>query len=123
VLRGLRGSLRDALLGAHGSGTLTRLAEVGLGFTRTGQLTLDRSALTAALNANPAAVQSLFADASSPSIRSSTTTPMRGASCRTPERGCLMRSPASAGRWTTCRLASPSGKPRCSRNSPRRTRR
>jgi flagellar hook-associated protein 2 len=65
VLRGLHGSLRDALLGAHGSGTLTRLAEVGLGFTRTGQLTLDRSALTAALNANPAAVQSLFADASS----------------------------------------------------------
>jgi flagellar hook-associated protein 2 len=65
VLRGLRGSLRDALLGAHGSGTLTRLAEVGLGFTRTGQLTLDRSALTAALNSNPAAVQSLFADASS----------------------------------------------------------
>ena len=65
VLRGLRGSLRDALLGAHGSGTLTRLAEVGLGFTRTGQLTLDRSALTAALNSNPATVQSLFADASS----------------------------------------------------------
>jgi flagellar hook-associated protein 2 len=52
-------------LGAHGSGTLTRLAEVGLGFTRTGQLTLDRSALTAALNSNPATVQSLFADASS----------------------------------------------------------
>jgi flagellar hook-associated protein 2 len=65
VLRGLRGSLRDALLGAHGTGTLTRLAEVGLGFTRTGQLTLDRSALTAALDSNPAAVQSLFADASS----------------------------------------------------------
>jgi flagellar hook-associated protein 2 len=62
VLRGLRGSLRDALLGAHGTGAVTRLAEVGLGFTRTGQLTLDRSALTAALDANPAAVQALFAD-------------------------------------------------------------
>lgn len=62
VLRGLRGSLRDALLGAHGTGAVTRLAEVGLGFTRTGELTLDRSALTAALDSNPAAVQALFAD-------------------------------------------------------------
>jgi flagellar hook-associated protein 2 len=62
VLRGLRSSLRDALLGAHGTGTFTRLAEVGLGFTRTGQLTLDQSKLTEALNSDPAAVQSLFAD-------------------------------------------------------------
>jgi len=65
VLRGLRSSLRDALLGAHGGGTFTRLAEVGLGFTRTGQLTLDRSALTAALDTDPAALQSLFSDATS----------------------------------------------------------
>jgi flagellar hook-associated protein 2 len=64
VLRGLRGALRNALLGAHGSGAFTRLAEVGLGFTRTGELTLDRSALTSALDANPAALQSLFADPS-----------------------------------------------------------
>jgi flagellar hook-associated protein 2 len=64
VLRGLRGALRNALLGAHGSAAFTRLAEVGLGFTRTGELTLDRSALTSALDANPAALQSLFADTS-----------------------------------------------------------
>jgi flagellar hook-associated protein 2 len=62
VLRGLRSSLRDALLGVHGTGTFTRLAEVGLGFTRTGQLTLDQSKLTDALNSDPQAVQSLFAD-------------------------------------------------------------
>src|SRR5262245_25670914 len=65
VLRGLRSSLRDALLGAHGMGTFTRLAEIGLGFTRTGQLTLDQSQLTEALNTDPAAVQSLFSDATS----------------------------------------------------------
>src|SRR5262249_14161918 len=62
VLRGLRSSLRDALLGAHGTGTFTRLAEIGLGFTRTGQLTLDQDKLTEALDTDPAAVQSLFAD-------------------------------------------------------------
>ena len=64
VLRGLRGALRNALLGAHGSAAFTRLAEVGLGFTRTGELTLDRGALTSALDANPLALQSLFADTS-----------------------------------------------------------
>src|SRR5215475_375889 len=62
VLRGLRSSLRDTLLGAHGTAAFTRLAEVGLGFTRTGQLTLDQDKLTAALDSDPAAVQSLFAD-------------------------------------------------------------
>lgn len=62
VLRGLRSSLTDALLGAHGTGTFTRLAEIGLGFTRTGQLTLDQSQLTDALNSDPASVQSLLAD-------------------------------------------------------------
>jgi flagellar hook-associated protein 2 len=62
VLRGLRSSLRNALLGAHGSAAFTRLAEVGIGFTRTGELTLDQEALTSALSSNPGAVQSLFAD-------------------------------------------------------------
>src|SRR5215813_1512812 len=42
VLRGLRSSLRNTLLGTHGSGTLTRLAEAGIGFTRTGELKFDR---------------------------------------------------------------------------------
>jgi flagellar hook-associated protein 2 len=62
VLRGLRSSLRDTLLGAHGTEAFTRLAEIGLGFTRTGQLTLDQDKLTEALDSDPAAVQSLFAN-------------------------------------------------------------
>jgi flagellar hook-associated protein 2 len=63
LLRGLHNSLRNALTGAHGTGPYTRLAEVGIGFTRTGELTLDRTALAAALQADPSAVQSLFANA------------------------------------------------------------
>jgi flagellar hook-associated protein 2 len=70
VLRGLRSSLRDALLGAHGTGTFTRLAEIGLGFTRTGQLTLDQDKLTEALDTDPAAVQSLLADGTTGSFGS-----------------------------------------------------
>jgi len=62
VLRGLRNALRNTLLGTHGSGSLTRLAEVGIGFTRTGELTFDRTAFTAALDSDPAEVQSLFTD-------------------------------------------------------------
>src|SRR5262245_2323992 len=62
VLRGLRNALRNTLLGTHGSGTLTRLAEAGIGFTRTGELTFDRTVFTTALNSDPAAVQSLFTD-------------------------------------------------------------
>jgi flagellar hook-associated protein 2 len=62
VLRGLRNALRNTLLGTHGSGALMRLAEAGIGFTRTGELKFDRTAFTAALNADPAAVQSLFTD-------------------------------------------------------------
>ena len=65
MLRGLRHSLRDAVLGSHGSAAFTRLAEVGVGFTRTGELTLDRTALTAALASNAGSVQTLFADATS----------------------------------------------------------
>jgi flagellar hook-associated protein 2 len=64
LLRGLRNSLRDALTGSHGSGAYTRLAEIGIGFTRTGELSLDSGKLTEALAADPAAVQALFSDAS-----------------------------------------------------------
>ena len=64
LLRGLRRSIQDVLMGAHGSGSYTRLAEVGIGFSRTGELQLDRTALSAALSEDPSAVQSLFADGS-----------------------------------------------------------
>jgi flagellar hook-associated protein 2 len=60
LLRALRGELRNALTGAHGTAAFTHLAEIGLGFNRTGQLTFDRAAFSAALTTNPAAVQTLF---------------------------------------------------------------
>ncbi len=63
LLRGLRTTLRQALTDAHGSGAYTRLAEIGLGFTRTGEMKLDRDAFTAAVETDAAAVQQLFADA------------------------------------------------------------
>jgi len=61
VLRELRDALRSALLGAYGSGTFTHLAEVGLGFDRNGNLTLDTTALNDALGRDPASVTALFA--------------------------------------------------------------
>ncbi len=63
LLRALRSELRNTLVAAHGTGAFTHLSEVGLGFNRTGQLTFDRAAFADALKANPAAVETLFADA------------------------------------------------------------
>jgi flagellar hook-associated protein 2 len=63
VVRGLHSDLRAAILGAHGEGTLTRLAAVGIGFDRTGQMKVDDSAFKDAVNADPSAVQELFAGA------------------------------------------------------------
>jgi len=73
LLRGVRGELRLALTAAYGTGTYTRLAEVGLGFTRTGQLTLDEDLLTEAMQSDPGAVESLFADATNGAFASITT--------------------------------------------------
>jgi flagellar hook-associated protein 2 len=64
LLRALRSQLRETLSGAHGSGTFTKLAEVGIGFTRTGELSLDRGLLDEALTNSPSNVVSLFADSS-----------------------------------------------------------
>jgi flagellar hook-associated protein 2 len=61
LLRSVRQELRNALTAAHGSGDFTRLAEVGLEFTRTGKLTLDEDKLADALVGNPDAVTALFA--------------------------------------------------------------
>ena len=49
---------------ASGTGTYTRLAEVGIGFTRTGELKLDKARLNDALTNDPAALASLFGDSS-----------------------------------------------------------
>jgi flagellar hook-associated protein 2 len=63
LLRGLHQSLRTALLSPHGSAAYTTLSEIGVGFTRTGELSLDRTALSEAVATNPDAVRTLFADA------------------------------------------------------------
>jgi flagellar hook-associated protein 2 len=64
LLRSLRSVLRSTLSDAHGTGAFTRLAEVGIGFTQTGELTLDRAKLTDSIQRDPDAVQSLFSDSS-----------------------------------------------------------
>ena len=64
VVRGLHSDLRAAILGEHGEGSLTRLAAVGIGFDRTGQMTVDAGVFEDAVNADPLAVQELFAGAS-----------------------------------------------------------
>jgi flagellar hook-associated protein 2 len=61
VLRSVRNELRSALSGAFGAGAYTTLSQVGLGFDKTGQLTVSKTELKAALGANPSAVESLFA--------------------------------------------------------------
>jgi len=60
LLRQLRSSLRAELLASHGSGTFTRLSEVGVQFTREGTLELDQEAFDAALESNGDEVRALF---------------------------------------------------------------
>lgn len=64
LLRSLRDQVRDVLAAAHGSAAFRHLAEVGIEFNRTGQLTFDRSDFQNALTANADAVRSLFTDGS-----------------------------------------------------------
>jgi flagellar hook-associated protein 2 len=61
LLRQLRTSLRDQVIGAHGSGVFTRLTEVGVEFTRDGTLSLDQTKFDAAVAANGDQVRQLFA--------------------------------------------------------------
>ena len=63
VVRGLYSDLRAAVLGVHGSGSITRLAAVGIGFDRSGLMTVDSKAFADAVNADPSSVQELFAGA------------------------------------------------------------
>jgi flagellar hook-associated protein 2 len=62
LLRTLKTQLRDTLAGSHGNAAFKSLAEVGIGFTQTGELKLDRTALNDALTTNPTAVKSLFSN-------------------------------------------------------------
>lgn len=60
MLRQLRGALRTALLGSHGSGSLTRLAEIGVEFTRDGRVELNRKVFDAAVAADGDGVRALL---------------------------------------------------------------
>jgi flagellar hook-associated protein 2 len=61
LLRQLRNSLRMELLGAHGSGVLTRLSEAGVEFTREGTIALDSARFAEAVASDGGAVRTLFA--------------------------------------------------------------
>ncbi|HEY6506845.1 MAG TPA: flagellar filament capping protein FliD [Vicinamibacterales bacterium] len=63
VVRGLHSDLRGAILGPHGSGSITRLAAVGIGFDRSGMMTVNAKVFEDAVDADPAAVTELFAGA------------------------------------------------------------
>jgi flagellar hook-associated protein 2 len=61
MLRQLHASLRRELLGPHGAAVLTRLAEVGVEFTRNGTLELDNARFTEAIETDGEGVRALFA--------------------------------------------------------------
>jgi flagellar hook-associated protein 2 len=63
LVRGLQDTVRRALLGEYGSGSMTRLPEVGIGFDRTGKMTFDKEVFAHALETSQADVQALFGGA------------------------------------------------------------
>jgi flagellar hook-associated protein 2 len=60
LLRGLRDSLRSALSDEYGTGSLKRLAEIGIGFDVSGKMTLDDKLFTNRLADSRADVQTLL---------------------------------------------------------------
>ena len=63
LVRGLQDTVRRALLGEYGSGSMTRLPEAGIGFDRTGKMKFDKDVFTHALETSQAGVQALFGGA------------------------------------------------------------
>jgi flagellar hook-associated protein 2 len=63
ILRQLYNGLRTAMVGAHGTGPLTRLAEAGIEFTQSGQLKLNDQVFNAAIATGADDVRTLFSDA------------------------------------------------------------
>jgi flagellar hook-associated protein 2 len=61
MVRSLQNQLRTTLMGEYGTGAVTQLAAAGLGFDRSGHLTLNESIFDAAMASDPTAVQTLFA--------------------------------------------------------------
>jgi flagellar hook-associated protein 2 len=63
LVRALRDSLRSVVTGPQeGSGSLSRLAEIGVSFNTSGKLTIDQTRLNTALDSSASDVASLFAD-------------------------------------------------------------
>ena len=60
LVREARIALRSAIGGTYGSGTSSHLAEVGVGFNHTGQLTLNSADLASALQHDRSSVVTLF---------------------------------------------------------------
>ena len=60
LVRGLRNQLRASLSGAYGSGTFTRLAEIGVEFTQSGTLQINDAVFSAAVSNDPDGVQQLL---------------------------------------------------------------
>ncbi len=63
IFRGFRNNMREALQEDYAGGAFTKLAAIGLGFDRTGKLTLDEKIFASALADDPDAVQDLMAGA------------------------------------------------------------
>jgi flagellar hook-associated protein 2 len=63
LLRGIREALRSAVTDEHLGGSLTRLAEIGVGFDITGKMTLDETLFDSRLASSPADVQLLLSGA------------------------------------------------------------
>ena len=58
-MRGLRDALRAKLQAAYGTDE-ARLADIGVGFDRTGKIIIDKDRFNAALDSSPTDVQELF---------------------------------------------------------------
>jgi flagellar hook-associated protein 2 len=63
LLKSLRDALRRASMEEYTGGTLTRLAEIGVGFDQTGKMILDGDVFDDAMAASPTAVQTLVSGA------------------------------------------------------------
>jgi len=63
LLRGLRDALRSASMDEYGSGSLTRLAEIGVGFDQSGKMILEEEVFDDALAASSGDVQTLISGA------------------------------------------------------------
>lgn len=63
ALRGLQGSLANLVMKTVGSGAISSLADLGVETEKDGSLSLDSAKMTAAMTANPEAVNRIFQDA------------------------------------------------------------